>query len=113
MPPKTPNPTAPKQKSLMNYFGKAPVKPTPKPTPKASASNASKVPQTPESKGPDVAALNSSVAASTSSYGGSSPKETPPTSDVIDVDMFSSEEDDTRVRVKTVRLRLGDARRDV
>ncbi|KAJ7695011.1 muts domain V-domain-containing protein [Mycena olivaceomarginata] len=106
MPPKTPNPTAPKQKSLMNYFGKAPVKPTPKPTPKASASNASKVPQTPESKGPDAAALNSSVAASTSSYGGSSPKETPPTSDVIDVDMFSSEEDDTRVRVKTGKRKI-------
>ncbi|KAJ7208168.1 muts domain V-domain-containing protein [Mycena haematopus] len=92
----------PKQKSLMTYFEKAPAKPSPKPKPKESASNPSEsTPQTPESKRPDLTALNSSAAASTSSYGGSSSKETPPTSDVIDVDMLSSEEEQTRVRVKT------------
>jgi len=68
-------------------------------------SSASKVPQTPESKRPDFALLNSSAAVSTSSYGGSSSKETPPSSDaIIDVDMLSSEEEDKRVRVKTVCL---------
>jgi DNA mismatch repair protein MSH6 len=89
----------------MTWFGKAPEKPAPKAKPKETSSNASKVPQTPDSKRPDVSVLNSSAAASTSSYGGSSSKETPPTSDVIDVDMLSSEEEGRRVRVKTVRLR--------
>ncbi|KAF7338601.1 DNA mismatch repair protein [Mycena venus] len=96
-------PNAPKQKSLMSFFGKAPAKPSPK----ESASNASKVPQTPESKRPDLSALNSSAAVSTSSYGGSSSKnDTPPTSDVIDVDMLSSEEEDRRARVKTGKRKI-------
>ncbi|KAJ7702418.1 DNA mismatch repair protein msh6 [Mycena rosella] len=107
MPPKTTKPSAdaPKQKSLMSWFGKTPAKPAPKATPKASTSSASKVPQTPESKRPDVNLLNSSAAASTSSYGDSS-KETPPTSDaVIDVDMLS-EEEDRRVRVKPAKRKI-------
>ncbi|KAK7023852.1 DNA mismatch repair protein [Favolaschia claudopus] len=95
-----------KQKSLMTYFGKPAAKPEPKSQPIPSASNASKVPQTPESKHPDIHALNSSAAASTSSYGGSSSKETPPTSDVIDVDMLSSGEDDKPVRVKTGKRKI-------
>ncbi|KAJ7093127.1 muts domain V-domain-containing protein [Mycena epipterygia] len=104
MPPK-PKPDAPKQKSLMTWFGKAPAKASPKPTPKEPASSASNVPQTPESKRPDFALLNSSAAAS--SYDGSSSKETPPTSDaIIDVDMLSSEEEDKRVRVKTGKRKI-------
>ncbi|KAJ6547168.1 DNA mismatch repair protein msh6 [Mycena capillaripes] len=108
MPPKSSksNGDAPKQKSLMSWFGKAPAKPAPNTQTKEpqASSNASKVPQTPESKRPDIAALNSSAAASTSSYGSS--KETPPTSDVIDVDMLSSEEEDRRVRVKTGKRKI-------
>ncbi|KAJ7184166.1 hypothetical protein C8R46DRAFT_1063114 [Mycena filopes] len=102
---KTPKATenGPKQKSLLTFFGKAP---DPKPKPKDSPSNASKVPQTPQSKRPDVAALNSSAAASTSSYG-SNAHETPPTSDaIIDVDMLSSGEEEKRVRVKTGKRKI-------
>ncbi|KAJ6500392.1 muts domain V-domain-containing protein [Mycena sanguinolenta] len=116
MPPKSSTATpkdGPKQKSLMNFFSKAPAKPSPKPTPKEQAkehaSNASTVavPQTPTgTKHPNLTALNSSAAASTSSYGGSSSKETPPTSDVIDVDMVSSDEEQTRVRVKTGKRKI-------
>ncbi|KAF8184994.1 muts domain V-domain-containing protein [Mycena galopus ATCC 62051] len=103
MPPKSTQKDG-QQKTLMSFFGKAPAKPSPKPKPKDKepASDASKVPQTPQSKGPDLTALNSSAAASTSSYGGSSSKQTPPTSDFIDVDMISSEEEERRVRVKPV-----------
>ncbi|KAJ7470392.1 muts domain V-domain-containing protein [Mycena latifolia] len=109
MAPKSTKPSgdAPKQKSLMTWFGKAPAKPAPKSTPKEPASSASKVPQTPQSKRPDVNTLNSSAAASASSYGGRSSKETPPTSDaVIDVDMLSSGEEDRRVRVKTGKRKI-------
>ncbi|KAJ6488686.1 muts domain V-domain-containing protein [Mycena vitilis] len=108
MPPKSSKPSGdePKQKSLMSWFGKAPTKPAPKAKPKEPSSNASKVPQTPESKRPDVAMLNSSAAASASSYGGSSSKETPPTSDPIDVDMLSSDEEHTRVRVKSGKRKI-------
>ncbi|KAJ7090206.1 muts domain V-domain-containing protein [Mycena belliarum] len=107
MPPKSTKPSAdaPKQKSLMTWFGKAPAKPVAKPTPKLPPS--SNAPQTPESKRPDVNVLNYSAAASTSSYGDSSSKETPPTSDaVIDVDMLTSEEEDRRVRVKTGKRKI-------
>ena|ERR1700761_1188633 len=104
MPPKSSKAgDAPKQKSLMTWFGKAPDNPPRKSTPKQPASNATTVPQTPESKRPDLRVLNSSAAASASSYGGSSSKDTPPTSDVIDIDMLSDQED-RRVRVTTVRL---------
>ncbi|KAJ6618260.1 muts domain V-domain-containing protein [Mycena sp. CBHHK59/15] len=108
MPPKSFKADAGKQKSLMVWFGKAPAKSEPKSTPKQSTSSvASKVPQTPESKRPNVAFLNSSAAASTSSYGGSSAKDTPPTSDaVIDVDMLSSEEENRRVRVRTGKRKI-------
>ncbi|KAJ7273346.1 muts domain V-domain-containing protein [Mycena rebaudengoi] len=104
MPPKSSKPDdGPKQKSLMSFFGKAPAKPAPKNTP----SGASKVPQTPESERPDVAILNSSAAASASSFGASSFKETPPTSDgVIDVDMVSSEDDAKHARVKTGKRKI-------
>ncbi|KAJ7632274.1 muts domain V-domain-containing protein [Roridomyces roridus] len=73
----------------------APPKPVP---PKA------KVPQTPESKHPDPSTLNSSAAASTSSY--ASAQDTPPTSDVIDVDMLSSEEEVKHVRVTTGKRKI-------
>ncbi|KAJ6606598.1 muts domain V-domain-containing protein [Mycena vulgaris] len=109
MPPKSTKPSGdpPKQKSLMSWFGKTPAKPAPKATPaESSASNAKTVPQTPKSKAPNVSVLNSSAAASASSYGSSS-KETPPTSDaVIDVDMLSSEEEVRRVRVKTGKRKI-------
>ncbi|KAJ7043296.1 muts domain V-domain-containing protein [Mycena alexandri] len=106
---KTPKPTenAPKQKSLLTFFGKAPAKAAePKPKAKDSGSGASKVPQTPQSRRPDVAALNSSAAASASSYG-SSVHETPPTSDaIIDVDMLSSGEEEKRVVVKSGKRKI-------
>ena len=87
-----------KQKSLMSFFGKpATDKSTQKPAPKASgkpstASNASKAqkPSTPESKGSDIPAPTSSAGAS--SGGESSVKQTPPTSDPVDVDMLFEEE---------------------
>ena len=96
-----------KQKSLMSFFGK-PVaeKSSSDKTPAAkssgmasSASNASKshIPTTPQQKGSDMLALNSSVGVSSRSEGGgSSVKQTPPTSDSIDVDMFSAEEDEAK-----------------
>lgn len=112
-----------KQKSLMAFFSKGPAatpsaksagKPfvAPKPVKRdASQSSVSSAishasPVTPELKRPNVRALNSSAAASSaSSYGGSSVKDTPPTSDLIDVDMLSDEEDrNQRVRVKTVSI---------
>ncbi|KAJ7105743.1 muts domain V-domain-containing protein [Mycena crocata] len=107
MPPKSSKASgdAPKQKSLMTWFAKAPAKSTPKAMPKEPTTSASGVPQTPQSKRPEISVLNS--AASTSSYGGSSFKETPPTSDaIIDVDMLSSEEEDRRVRVKTGKRKI-------
>ncbi|KAJ7197253.1 muts domain V-domain-containing protein [Mycena pura] len=106
MPPKSSKAgDAPKQKSLMTWFGKAPDNPPRKSTPKQPASNATTVPQTPESKRPDLRVLNSSAAASASSYGGSSSKDTPPTSDVIDIDMLSDQEDQ-RVRVTTGKRKI-------
>lgn len=73
----------------MNFFFKQPE------NPKTTAStNASPlVTRTPESKPPPVKLLTSSAALSCrSSDGGSSFKDTPPTSDPIDVDMASDEE---------------------
>lgn len=116
-----------KQKSLMAFFSKGPAatpgsttksagKPfvAPKPVKRdasqssVSSSRSQMSPVTPELKRPNIRALNSSAAASsTSSYGGSSVKDTPPTSDLIDVDMMSDEEDrNQRVRVKTVSNRF-------
>lgn len=71
---------------------------------KSSASSSPMEPKTPQSKGPGLLALNSSAAASSqSSYGGSSYKDTPPSSDPIDVDMASEEESESqRVRIKPV-----------
>lgn len=100
----------PKQKSLMTWFGKGPAatpnskttKPSVKGSAKSSASqsqpSSSQEPRTPESKSLDFNALNSSVMASSASSIGRS---TPPTSDPIDVDMMSSDEDEgIRVQVR-------------
>lgn len=92
-----------KQKSLMGWFAKSPAD-KPKATPKAPNASRSKAvanPVTPESKKPDVRALSSSVAASsTSSLGrGSNANDTPPTSDPIDVDM---EDEHITARAKSV-----------
>ncbi|KAJ3932313.1 MAG: muts domain V-domain-containing protein [Lentinula lateritia] len=113
-----------KQKSLMSFFGKT-QESTPsasqrakkhatekqsKPTPKDASKIASSdnVLQTPAPKKPDVRALNSSAAASSSSYS-SGIKDTPPTSDAIDVDMLSSEESErSKPRVATKRRRVVD-----
>ncbi|KII87843.1 hypothetical protein PLICRDRAFT_176607 [Plicaturopsis crispa FD-325 SS-3] len=104
----------------MSFFGKAPSKPaaastkTPAPTnaskhrstPSAGSSSALR---TPESKGKDDRALNSSAVASPkSSDAGSSTKDTPPTSDAIDVDMMSADEDEDakkRAPAKSTRVK--------
>ncbi|RDB29773.1 DNA mismatch repair protein msh6 [Hypsizygus marmoreus] len=98
-----------KQKSLMSWFGKNPnatpnskaqsTKPKPKLTPDASSSQpSSQEPRTPASKSMDLAALNSSAMASSTSSRGRS---TPPTSDPIDIDMLSSGEEDAHPVQKT------------
>ncbi|KAJ7756787.1 muts domain V-domain-containing protein [Mycena maculata] len=107
MPPKSKPAGGSSQKSLTTWFSKAPAKAAPRSTPfKAPAPTPKVAPQTPQSKRPDDSVLNSSAAASTSSFGSNS-KETPPTSDaIIDVDMLSSEEEDRRVRVKTGKRKI-------
>lgn len=97
-----------KQKSLMSWFAKeSNSTPNAKPTklgssaksaPTASKRDASssqfsssQEPRTPESKSMDFMALNSSAMVSSNSLRGGS---TPPTSDPIDVDMVSSDEDE-------------------
>jgi len=61
-------------------------------------------PKTPESKKPDARILNSSAGRSPlSSDGGYSAMDTPPTSDIVDVDMLSEEEEPKeRIQVKSV-----------
>ncbi|KAJ3747148.1 muts domain V-domain-containing protein [Lentinula detonsa] len=110
-----------KQKSLMSFFGKPQQSdvssqsykkaPTEK---KLTTKDASRVAssdnllQTPATRKPDLRAFNSSAAASSSSYS-SSIKDTPPTSDAIDVDMMSSEESDrSKPRLATKRRRVVD-----
>lgn len=109
------NDTNMKQKSLMSFFGKPaagkftssqnPARQSNKQT--SSASSASKLqnPTTPEAKSSDILAPTSSAGGSTGSSGGcSSVKQTPPTSDLVDVDMLSAEEDaKERVQTKGVR----------
>lgn len=110
-----------KQKSLTSWFAQGPTtKDTPKAAPKptgistgvaASTSQESRAvePKTPESKPISRRALNSSAAVSSrSSHGGSqsSIKDTPPTSDVIDVDMVSSDEEDRDKRVSAKNVRF-------
>lgn len=105
-----------KQKSLMSFFGKpTAVKSvsgqkaftSPSSGKSSSALNASKAPKSspPESKNSDTLAPSSSAGISQkSSGGGSSVKQTPPTSsDPIDVDMLSAEEgENERVQAKAV-----------
>ncbi|KAF8068932.1 muts domain V-domain-containing protein [Lyophyllum atratum] len=98
----------PKQKSLMSFFAKgsnatpnAKPKPKTKPvTPSDDASTSqpsSQEPRTPASKLANFDALNSSAMASSTSSRGHS---TPPTSDPIDVDMQSSDEEDAHPVLK-------------
>ncbi|KAJ3751674.1 hypothetical protein EV360DRAFT_89487 [Lentinula raphanica] len=98
-----------KQKSLMSFFGQPqqstpssqvkkskPAKETqtnskPKPKPNLKDASSDSPMQTPATKKIHSRVLNSSLAASSSFYG-SDIKDTPPTSDAIDVDMMESEE---------------------
>ncbi|KAF8652371.1 hypothetical protein AX16_004399 [Volvariella volvacea WC 439] len=95
-----------KQKSLMSFFeksGGSTSKPkltqgtTPRKPSNASSAPSSDVlmaePKTPETKSRDKQELPSSAAASSTSSTGSSYKDTPPSSDPIDVDMLSSDEE--------------------
>lgn len=93
-----------KQKSLMGWFGKTPTQDEKKPKKPVASASKSANPITPKSKKVDTSALLSSAAASTtSSAGGSSGRDTPPTSDAIDVDMDEDEDDAPRGRTKSVR----------
>ncbi|TFK72470.1 DNA mismatch repair protein Msh6 [Pluteus cervinus] len=111
-----------KQKSLMTFFqkpsatgaSKAPIQRTPaasssaKSRPDASKNTSTSVtePKTPEPKPRNTKALLASVAASsTSSYASSSFKDTPPSSDAIDVDMISDEDEDPVPRKVAMRKR--------
>ncbi|KAK7056522.1 DNA mismatch repair protein msh6 [Paramarasmius palmivorus] len=109
-----------KQKSLMSFFGKPANGNSSASTPTTarkstsgksaeSSKDASKTPKstrpaeppsTPEPRGRNNRALTSSVPPSSSSPG-SSVKDTPPTSDVIDVDMSSPEGERSSIRVRT------------
>ena len=97
-----------KQKSLMSWFGKGPSATPNAKTTKSSAKlaptsskrdasssqlSSSQEPCTPESKSMNFLALNSSAMGGSASSRGRS---TPPTSDPIDVDMVSSDEDAKR-----------------
>ncbi|KAK0489289.1 muts domain V-domain-containing protein [Armillaria novae-zelandiae] len=95
-----------KQKSLMGWLSKGadatPAKSNAsKPAFKAPNASTSKPKnlRTPESTKPDIRVLSSS--ASVSSFGDGSIKDTPPTSDPIDLDMLSEEEDAPRKRSRT------------
>ncbi|KAJ3753736.1 muts domain V-domain-containing protein [Lentinula raphanica] len=106
-----------KQKSLMSFFGKPqqstpssqtkkskPAKskdtqPTGKPKPKPKDASSDSPLQTPATKKMNSRVPNSSLAASSSSYG-SDIKDTPPTSDAIDVDMLDTMESEESVRSK-------------
>ncbi|KAF9225721.1 DNA mismatch repair protein Msh6 [Gyrodon lividus] len=83
-----------KQKSLMNFFGKPPDAKFSKPTEATTKStSAAKPSRTPESKTTSSRVVSSSVARSSrSSDVESSVKDTPPTSEPIDIDMLSDEE---------------------
>lgn len=97
-----------KQKSLMSFFGKpaqntttpnAKAKPRlapkseAKPQLKGDSSSDVDVFQTPASKGPSQSSVTVASAKYSRSSDGGSIAETPPTSDPIDVDMLSAEED--------------------
>lgn len=104
-----------KQKSLMSFFGKATdsastatksastSKPKPREIEKAtsgpstsksrSKSNVLEPPETPPKKGSQSSAVDSATYTHTS-HGASSGRDTPPTSDPIDVDMMSTGDDD-------------------
>ncbi|KAL4079502.1 muts domain V-domain-containing protein [Scleroderma citrinum] len=78
-----------KQKSLMNFFSKQAQDSVKTPAPTKSSPHATR---TPESKPPPVKFLTASVAPSCRSSDGESFKDTPPTSDPIDVDLASNGE---------------------
>ena len=111
-----------KQKSLKSFFSKGPAKEAAKSTHNSTKTNAiekaapsnsvptaskrknipssSPEPKTPDSKYPNARYLSSPPAASPASSLGMT---TPPTSDVIDVDMYSQEEEEPR-SIKPVRI---------
>ncbi|KAG6836841.1 hypothetical protein H0H93_002521 [Arthromyces matolae] len=115
MAPKKAANTEPKQKSLMSWFSSKDtggtsnsVKPKTRTTQLARSDDAStsqsssQEPQTPASKSSNLRALTSSaMASSTSSLGHS----TPPTSDPIDIDMLSDEDDPHPVQKTSQRKR--------
>ena len=95
-----------KQKTLKSFF----TKPTPSATPSTKSSSKSKPATDDASKSKSSVALRESEAKATespvldssqSSYADSNVKDTPPTSDYIDVDMVLDE--DTNVKAKSVR----------
>ncbi|KIY68031.1 DNA mismatch repair protein Msh6 [Cylindrobasidium torrendii FP15055 ss-10] len=96
-----------KQKSLMGWFGKTPTQDEKKPKKPVGSASKSVNPITPKSKKVDTSVLLSSAAASTtSSAGGSSGRDTPPTSDAIDVDMDEDEDDAPRGRTKSSKRKI-------
>ncbi|KAI3597469.1 dna mismatch repair protein msh6 [Moniliophthora roreri] len=116
-----------KQKSLISFFGKPangvasssnstrkstsgkPSHNDTKDASKASKSTRStETPSTPEPREPNTRVITSSVPASSSSPS-SSVKDTPPTSDAIDVDMLSSTEEETG----SIRVRTGQGKRKI
>jgi hypothetical protein len=103
-----------KQKSLMSWLGQSSSSSntntkSAKPPAQNGASNTSinsrLEPKTPESRGRDALTLVSPAAMSSrSSDGGLSALETPPTSDPVDVEMLSAEEEETSRVVSSVML---------
>jgi hypothetical protein len=112
MAPQKPKPQADamKQKSLMSWFGQPSSSNNSNPKPanakltaqnvaSNSASKSRQVPKTPDPKGRDaLVAISPAAMSSRSSDGGLSALDTPPTSDPIDIDMLSAEEDDVIVQ---------------
>ncbi|KAF9233196.1 muts domain V-domain-containing protein [Melanogaster broomeanus] len=94
-----------KQKSLINFFGKAPDAKPSKPTAATSKSTSAVKPtRTPDSKTTSSRVVSSSMARDSSSPDvKSSLKDTPPTSDTIDVDMLSDEEVKSVTKKATTR----------
>ncbi|KAF8840553.1 DNA mismatch repair protein Msh6 [Paxillus ammoniavirescens] len=95
-----------KQKSLMNFFGKPPDAKSSKPTEPTvfKSTSAAKQMRTPESKTILSRHVTSSVACSSrSSDVEGSVRDTPPTSDPIDVDMLSDEEVNSSTKKTTMR----------
>ncbi|KIJ14719.1 hypothetical protein PAXINDRAFT_180906 [Paxillus involutus ATCC 200175] len=95
-----------KQKSLMNFFGKPPDTKSSKPSGPTvfKSTSATKQMRTPESKTTSSRLVTSSVTRSSrSSDVEGSVRDTPPTSDPIDVDMLSAEEVNSSTKKTTTR----------